>query len=52
LDLPSSGQQHRQRTTEFQRELTHGFGQLKGQHLVLRDPASVEALDGSHLSGA
>jgi hypothetical protein len=41
LDLSPSGQQHRQRAADLQRELAHGFGQFNGQHLIVWDSASI-----------
>jgi hypothetical protein len=51
LDLSPSGEQQPQWAPDFQRELTHRFGQLKGQHLVVWDTASIQALDGGYLTG-
>jgi hypothetical protein len=52
LHLSSSGEEHSDRTPYILRNLAHRFGQLGGEHFIVRHAAPVQSLDGAELAGS
>jgi hypothetical protein len=52
LHLSPSGEEHSDRTPHVLRKLAHRFGQLGGEHFIVRHAAPVQSLDGAELAGS